>query len=59
MTKLDLTKPVQTRGGRPVRILCMDQLGDVRKKGCGHCSRVHGKLADAIRALPLPNEDAK
>ena len=25
MTKLDLTKPVQTRDGRPVRILCMDR----------------------------------
>lgn len=32
-------------------VLCMDQLGDVRKKGCGHCSRVHGKLADAILSL--------
>lgn len=31
-------------------VLCMDQLGDVRKKGCGHCIRVHAKLADAILA---------
>lgn len=28
MTKLDLTKPVQTRDGRPVRILCMDRKGE-------------------------------
>lgn len=26
-TKLDLTKPVQTRDGRSVRILCMDKKG--------------------------------
>lgn len=30
--KLDLTKPVQTRDGRPVRILCTDaRLGDYRR----------------------------
>lgn len=28
MTKLDLTKPVQTRDGRPVRILCTDRKGE-------------------------------
>lgn len=42
-------------------VLCMDQLGDVRKKGCGHAERVHGKLADQIlAALPAqpPADDA-
>lgn len=33
-------------------LTCMDQLGDVRKKGCSHSSHVHSKLADAILALP-------
>lgn len=28
MTKLDLTKPVQTRDGRTVRILCTDRKGE-------------------------------
>lgn len=28
MTKLDLNKPVQTRDGRPVRIICTDKKGD-------------------------------
>lgn len=43
-------------------LICMDQLGDVRKKGCGHCARVHGKLADAILSLlrtAAPAPDAK
>lgn len=34
-------------------VLCMDQLGDVRKKGCGHCVRVHGKLAEQILSCDL------
>jgi hypothetical protein len=29
-------------------VLCMDQLDDVRKKGCGHCVRIHGKLAKQV-----------
>jgi hypothetical protein len=33
--------------------LCMEQLGDPRRKGCGHALRVHGTLVDAIlAALP-------
>ena len=32
-------------------LLCMDQLGSPRKKGCCHSARVHGKLADAILSL--------
>ena len=32
-------------------LICMDQLGDIRKKGCGHCARVHGKIADTILSL--------
>jgi hypothetical protein len=27
---------------------CMDQLGDVRAKGCPHAGRVHGKAAEKI-----------
>lgn len=34
-------------------MLCMDQLGDVRKKGCGHCVRVHSKLARDVLATDL------
>lgn len=33
MTKLDLTKPVQTRDGRPVRILCTDRVGKYQMVG--------------------------
>lgn len=29
-------------------MICMDSLGDIRKKGCGHCARVHGTLAHAV-----------
>lgn len=36
-------------------VLCMDQLGDVRKKGCGHCVRVHGKMAADILSADLGN----
>ena len=32
-------------------LLCMDQLGSVRKKGCNHLTRVHGKLVDSILSL--------
>ena len=38
-------------------LLCMDQLGSPRKKGCCHSARVHGKLADAILSLLRPAED--
>ena len=31
-------------------VICMDQLGDVRAKGCAHAARVHGALADQIEA---------
>lgn len=37
-------------------LLCMDQLGSPRKKGCCHSARVHGKLADAILSLLRPAE---
>lgn len=37
-------------------LLCMDQLGGVRKKGCNHLTRVHGKLDDAILSLLRPAE---
>lgn len=38
-------------------LICMDQLGDVRKKGCGHCMQVHGTMARAILATGLvPNK---
>lgn len=39
--------------------LCMDQLGSVREKGCGHLVRVHGKLADAILSHLRPAEPAE
>lgn len=40
-------------------VICMDQLGDVRKKGCGHCTRVHGAMARAILVTGLvPDETA-
>lgn len=32
-------------------LLCMDQLGSPRKKGCCHSARVHGKLANSILSL--------
>lgn len=34
-------------------VVCMDQLGDVRKKGCHHAERVHRKLAEAVTAAVL------
>lgn len=37
-------------------LLCMDQLGSVRKKGCNHLTRVHGKLVDSILSLLRPAE---
>lgn len=37
-------------------LLCMDQLGSVRKKGCNHLTRVHGKLVDSILSLIRPAE---
>lgn len=37
-------------------LLCMDQLGGVRKKGCNHLTRVHGKLVDSILSLLRPAE---
>lgn len=39
-------------------VLCMDQLGEVRKKGCGHVERVHGKLADEILSAIAKAEQA-
>jgi hypothetical protein len=39
-------------------VICMDQLGDVRKKGCGHCKRVHGAMARAILATGLVPDEA-
>lgn len=33
-------------------LLCLDQLGDARRKGCPHAERIHGRLTAAIeRAL--------
>ena len=29
-------------------VMCMDQLGDVRAKGCAHVERIHGKLARTV-----------
>ena len=40
-------------------LLCMDQLGSRRKKGCCHSARVHGKLADSILSLLRPAEPAE
>ena len=40
-------------------LLCMDQLGSPRKKGCCHSARVHGKLADSILSLLRPAEPAE
>jgi len=37
-------------------LLCMDQLGSVRKKGCNRLTRVHGKLVDSILSLLRPAE---
>lgn len=42
-------------------VMCMDQLGDVRAKGCAHVERIHGKLArtvieSALSASP-PSDD--
>jgi hypothetical protein len=35
-------------------LTCMDQLGDVRKKGCHHAIRIHGELArNIVEALSL------
>ena len=28
--------------------VCMDQLGDARKKECPHAAEVHGSLAEAV-----------
>ena len=38
-------------------LICMDQLGDVRKKGCNHIIKVHGKMADDIIAALNINVD--
>lgn len=41
-------------------LLCMDQLGSVRKNGpCSHLTRVHGDLADTILSLLCPAEPAE
>lgn len=40
-------------------LLCMDQLGSVRKNGCSHLTRVHGNLADTILSLLRPAEPAE
>lgn len=34
-------------------VVCMDQLGEVRKKGCHHVLRVHQKLAEGVATAML------
>ncbi len=34
-------------------LLCMESLGDVRKSGCSHSTKLHGTLARAVLALAL------
>lgn len=36
-------------------LVCMDQLGDARKKGCYHAERVHDKMAIAILEALVAN----
>ena len=34
-------------------LLCMEFLGDVRKSGCSHSTKLHGTLARAVLAIAL------
>jgi len=38
--------------------ICMDQLGDPRKKGCPHASNIHAKLAIRIATALEAAEEA-
>ena len=65
--KLDLTKPVQTRDGRPVRILCSDAPGDwcivgligekvLSWQANGQYSTLRESQADLVNVPPKPAE---
>lgn len=40
-------------------VICMDQLGDVRKKGCHHAQRVHKRLIESIAELDAARQDGR
>lgn len=54
MTKLDLTKPVQTREGDPVRIICTDRKGEYPIVGLVLSD--HGDGHEVVRAWPIDGQ---
>lgn len=54
MTKLDLTKPVQTREGDPVRIICTDRKGEYPIIGL--ITSDNGNGHEDVRAWPIDGQ---